>query len=334
MTNTQATDWRQIFDGVNETASQVYLLIDERLRARGLLEALGDAWVALPDLQAQLGIAPGVTHRFEFAIQALRNLGVVELRDGRARARTANPPAIELDEDLITWTFGPLLDTYLQLYRSDAVFDPGFALAFDAGMDEIWDGLLNAPINLLPRDAAVKWITRPGARVLDLGFGTPYTLRQLAGEVGDEGRVCGLDISDHFVGRARGELADLETIEQIVSADLNDGLDSFESDSFDGVMFMGGLHFIHDLDALFAELARVMKEGTRLAVGMFFVDRPCYSGPALQLHRSFFDPPGTLRSEAEVVDALVRADFDLNGSIHLGSYCSLYVDRCPQVREP
>jgi ubiquinone/menaquinone biosynthesis C-methylase UbiE len=200
-------------------------------------------------------------------------------------------------------------------------------------MDEIWDGLLNAPINLLPRDLAVEWISSPGARVLDLGFGTPQTLRQLADEVGEEGGVCGLDLSPHFVQRAKSELAGVGPVEQIVCADINDGLGRFDDHSFDGVMFMGALHFVHDLDALFGELARVMKPRTRLAVGMFFIDKPCYGGPALQLHRSFFDPPGVLRTEREVVDALWESGFDLNKAVHLGSYCSLYLEQCAQVQD-
>jgi SAM-dependent methyltransferase len=334
--DTQVSDrigWKRIFDGVNETATQLYLILHERMRERGLFETLGDSWTDISELQASLGFDPGVAHRFRLALEALRNIGALEVRGEQVRVRSAKAPVTQLDEDLIGWTFGPLLDSYLQMYRSDLVFDPSFALAFDEGMDEVWDGLLNAPINLLPRDMAVAWIARPGTRVLDLGFGTPHTLRQLADEVGDEGRICGLDISAHFVRRAHEELADVEPIEQIVRADVNDGLGQFEDHSFDGVMFMGALHFVHDLDALFAELARVMKPRTRLAVGMFFVEKPCYSAPALQLHRSFFDPPGTLRSEGEVVDALWRAGFDVNGSIHLGSYCSLYLEQCSEVQD-
>ena len=193
----------------------------------------------ISELRTRLGFAPAVAGRFQAAIEALRNLGALHRR-GPGGVTTSRAPAIDLDEDLIRWTFGPLLDnSYLQMYRSDVVFDPDFALAFDAGMDEILgDGLLNAPINLLPRDLAVEWISSPGARVLDLGFGTPHTLRQLAGDVGEDGRVCGLDVSAHFVDRAKEELADVWAIEQVVCADINDGLGLFEDASFDGVMFM------------------------------------------------------------------------------------------------
>jgi SAM-dependent methyltransferase len=330
---TETSDWKRVFDGVYETATQLYLILHERMRERGLFDALGEEWMGVSKLRAELGFAPEVAHRFGLALEALRNLGSLELRGDQVRVRTPAAPEVEPDSELIGWAFGPLLDAYLQLYRSDAIFEPSFALAFDEGMDEIWDGLLNAPINLLPRDLAVDWIATPGARVLDLGFGTPSTLRQLAGEVGDDGAVCGLDVSSHFVARARSELADIGSIEQIVCADINDGLGRFDDDSFDGVMFMGALHFVHDPDALFRELARVLRPRTRLAVGMFFIDKPCYSGPALQLHRSFFDPPGTLRSEGEIVDGLWRAGFELDHSIHLGSYCSLYLEQCALVQD-
>lgn len=329
---TETSDWQRVFDGLNETATQLYLVLHERLRDRGLFEVLGESWMDFSELRERVGLDAGVAHRFRLAMDALRNLGSLELQGDRARVRTSKTPEVELDEDLIGWAFGPLLESYLQMYRADIVFDPSFALAFNEGMDEIWDGLLNAPINLLPRDLAVEWISSPGARVLDLGFGTPQTLRQLAEEVGGDGQVCGLDVSAHFVRRAKQELADLGAIDRIVCADINDGLGRFEDESFDGVMFMGALHFVHDPDALFRELARVMKRRTRLAVGMFFIDKPCYAGPALQLHRSFFDPPGALRSEREVVDGLLRSGFDLNMSILLGSYCSLYLELCPQVQ--
>lgn len=330
---TETSDWKRLFDGVNETATQLYLILDQRMRDRRLYKILGDSWMDLTELRARLGFDPGVAHRFLLAMEALRNLGLLELRGDRARVRTSRRPEIDLDEELIVWTFGPLLGAYLELYRTDTVFDPSFALAFDEGMDEIWDGLLNAPINLLPRNLAVEWVSRPGARVLDLGFGTPHTLRQLAEEVGEDGRVCGVDVSAHFVQRAKTELADVEAIEQIVCADVNDGLGLFEDESFDGAMFMGALHFVHDPDALFRELARIMRRRTRLAVGTFFIDKPCYAGPGLQLHRSFFDPPGVLRSEKEVVDALWRSGFELNMSMHLGSYCTLYLEQRSQVQD-
>jgi SAM-dependent methyltransferase len=330
---TETSDWKRIFDGVNETATQVYLILHERMRARGLFETLGDSWMDLSELRGRLGIDPAVDHRFRSAMEALRNLGSIELHGDQARVRTPEAPALELDEELIGWAFGPLLDSYLQMYRTDIVFDPNFALAFDEGMDEIWDGLLNAPINLMPRDLAVEWISGPGAQVLDLGFGTPQTLSQLAERVGENGRVCGLDVSAHFVRRAENELAGVEEVDQVVCADINDGLGMFDDASFDGVMFMGALHFVREPAALFEELARVMKRRTRLVIGMFFVDKPCYAAPALELHRSFFDPPGVLRSEREVVDALSRSGFDINASIHVGSYCTLYLEQRSQVQD-
>lgn len=330
---TRTEDWKRLFAGVNETATRLYLIIEERMRARGLYDVLGDSWMPLDELRDRLGLDAAIDHRFQLAMEALRNIGTLELDGDRARVRSSRRPEADVDDELVAWTFGPLLDAYLEMYRSDTVFDPAFALAFDEGMDAIWDGLLNAPINLLPRDLAVEWIAAPGARVLDLGFGTPHTLRQLANDVGDEGAVYGIDISQHFVDRARDELDGVRAIEAIVQGDINDGLDALEDDSFDGVMFMGALHFIHDPQALFDDLARIMKRHTRLVIGTFFIDKPCYAAPGLQLHRSFFDPPGVVRSEAEVADALWRSGFELHMSMYLGSYCTLYLEQRPLVEE-
>lgn len=327
---TETSALKRVFDGANETAAQIYRILWERLTARGLLDALAGGPVDRTELQRRLEVDPRVTHRFELAIQALHHLGTLEVQGTEVRVRSTRPPDVALDHELIGWTFGPLLDSYLEMYRTDAIFDPSFALAFDEGMDEIWDGLLNAPINLVPRDTAVEWVSTPGGRVLDLGFGTPYTLRQLAER---NAQVCGLDISTHFVNRARTELADVTAIDQLVCADVNDGLGMFDDDSFDGVMFMGALHFVADPAALAREIGRVVRRRGRLVVGMFFTPRRCYAAPAFQLHRSFFDPPGTLHAEADVVAALRDVGFDLGMSMNIGSYCTLYLDHRPEVSD-
>jgi SAM-dependent methyltransferase len=331
---TDTREWKRVFEGVDETATRLYRLLDEQLSDRGLHEVLGDGEMDVGTLRERLGFDAGVAHRFGLALEALRNIGAVELTAGGVRAGGPRRAGPELDDELIAWTFGPLLEPYLDMYRSGAVFDPAFALKFDEGMDAVWDGLLNAPINRLPRDLAIDWVSSPGGRVLDLGFGTPDSLRQLAERVGDDGTVCGIDISPHFVERAREEFADVDAIGALACADANHGLPMFEPGSLDGVMFMGALHFVEDVDALFAELRRVMRDRTRLAVGMWFSDRPCFAGPALHLHRSFFDPPGVMRPEGEVVAALARAGFELRATVHVGSYCNLYLEQGTQVRAP
>jgi SAM-dependent methyltransferase len=329
-----AASWKRMFEGVDEGAAGLYLVLEQRLRARGLGEALAGGWTGIDELRERLGYDARVAHRFRLALAGLRNSGALELDGERVRARRAATPAAAPDERLIEWTYGPIAPAYRQLYETETIFDPDFALAFDPTLDELWDSLLNAPMNALPRDAAIAWAASPGARVLDLAFGTPHSLRALAGVVGEEGRVDGLDVAEHFVRRAREELDGVAGIGRLLCADANDGLGAFGDAELDGVVFMGALHFVDDEAALVAELARVTRAGARVAVGMFFTDRRCYAGPSLHLHRSLFDPPGLLRSERDVVDALRRAGFEVRASAHVGAYCTLLADRAPEVRDP
>lgn len=325
----ETRDWKEVFDGLNDTATQLYLVIDERLRERGLYEVLATSSLELEELRERLDIDAGVALRFRLCVESLRNLGTLGFDGRRVSARTTEEPEVEADRELVIWAFGPLIDAYLEIYRNGSILDPGFVLGFDEDMDAIWDGLFNAPINLVPRDAAVDWIARPDAHVLDLGFGTPDTMRQLSAAVGDGGGVYGVDSSEHFVRRAEAELDGVGPVKQITHADLNRGLGMFEDDSFDGAMFMGALQFIRDPSALFAELRRVLKPGTPLAIGTFFVDTPVYSSPGLQLHGTFFDPPVIVRSEEEVVEALRSAGFELNMTFHISCFTSLYLRRVP-----
>lgn len=104
---------------------------------------------------------------------------------------------------------------------------------------------------------------RPGEAVLDAGCGPGLLTAELAGLVGERGRVLAVDKSRVMLdlarqrcrGMSRVELRD-GSIERIEEADA----------SFDAVVCTQVLLYIADVPAVLAELHRLLKPGGRIAV--------------------------------------------------------------------
>lgn len=100
---------------------------------------------------------------------------------------------------------------------------------------------------------------RPGERVLDVGCGTGGTTAELAGAVGAEGHVLGVDISEPLVGAARAQGLANATFE------VGDATTyPFEAGSFDLVFSRFGVMFFADPVAAFQNIRRAMKPAGRL----------------------------------------------------------------------
>jgi trans-aconitate 2-methyltransferase len=93
--------------------------------------------------------------------------------------------------------------------------------------------------------------------VLDAGCGSGRVTAELAGRV-SEGRVYGVDVSPSMAEHAAAALGDRATIlcQDLVVLELPESVDAIFSNAT--------FHWIHDHDALFAALHRVMKPGARL----------------------------------------------------------------------
>ncbi|MEM9635551.1 MAG: methyltransferase domain-containing protein [Pseudomonadota bacterium] len=104
----------------------------------------------------------------------------------------------------------------------------------------------------------------PGKSVLDVGCGFGLETLRLAGIVGAEGRIVGLDKSDDFIGEARrrAEAAGCRIDYRTGAAQEL----PFEDGSFDCVRAERLLIYLKDFSLAVAEMRRVLKPGGSLAL--------------------------------------------------------------------
>jgi demethylmenaquinone methyltransferase/2-methoxy-6-polyprenyl-1,4-benzoquinol methylase len=117
-----------------------------------------------------------------------------------------------------------------------------------AGLYRLWNRRVLSAAGLRPGDAAV-----------DLACGTGSLTRKLSEAVGPEGSVLGVDFSPEMLRAAK------ERPVPNVEYRLGDATDlgGVPPASFDAATIAYGARNIPDLDALFAEMARVLKPGGR-----------------------------------------------------------------------
>lgn len=119
-------------------------------------------------------------------------------------------------------------------------------------------------------EVAIRQVLKPerGESILEPGFGTGQVLVALAGMVGEEGRVYGIDISDGMVEATRKRLARMGLAGR---AELERGDAAkmpCEDDTCDAVFMSFTLELFpeHDIPVVLGECARVLKENGRLCV--------------------------------------------------------------------
>ena len=105
----------------------------------------------------------------------------------------------------------------------------------------------------------------PGDRVLDLGAGSGTDAFCAARQVGTTGRVSGVDFTDEQVAKATG-LRDRDRFTQVefLEASIDDL--PFEDAAFDVVISNGVVNLSPVKHRVFAEAARVLRPGGRLAI--------------------------------------------------------------------
>ena len=199
------------------------------------------------------------------------------------RASTAPSAAAEMAEaetlpqlDASSLVDGERLEAAVKdMYRHVARGDDA-ALHFEVGRGVA--GHLGYPAELLdaiPAEALASFAgvghhldlaaIRPGEAVLDLGSGSGTDVFCAAVLVGPSGRVAGVDITDEQLAKAarlrdRAGLAQVELVEAHIEAL------PFADASFDVVISNGVINLSLAKHRVFAEAARVLRPGGRLAI--------------------------------------------------------------------
>ncbi len=126
---------------------------------------------------------------------------------------------------------------------------------------ELLNTLMTAGLHRIWNNKAVQATgLREGGRVLDLACGTGSLTRDLAKKAGPTGYVLGMDFSREMLLAA--EARPVPTVEYRLG-DATD-LTGVPDNSFDAATIAYGARNIPDLDALFSEMARVVRPGGRV----------------------------------------------------------------------
>jgi arsenite methyltransferase len=106
---------------------------------------------------------------------------------------------------------------------------------------------------------------QPGEAVLDLGSGSGTDVFCAAVAVGESGHVVGVDITDEQLQKA-ARLRDREGFSQVRFVEAHIEELPFEDASFDAVLSNGVINLSPVKGRVFAEAARVLRPGGRLAI--------------------------------------------------------------------
>jgi ubiquinone/menaquinone biosynthesis C-methylase UbiE len=104
---------------------------------------------------------------------------------------------------------------------------------------------------------------KPGERVLDLGCGAGWASRLLAEQVGKDGQVVGLDVSDEMIRRARAGSKDHDNIMFVVGSAQQI---PWQENFFNKVLSVESFYYYGDQGGALDELRRVLAPGGELYI--------------------------------------------------------------------
>jgi ubiquinone/menaquinone biosynthesis C-methylase UbiE len=109
---------------------------------------------------------------------------------------------------------------------------------------------------------------QPGDVGADIGFGGGIGLELLMAAVGPSGTVHGVDVSDTMVAAARRRFAEQCSSGRLVVHQGSILALPLADSSVDGAVTVNTLYFVDDLPAAFADIARILRPGGRVVVGI------------------------------------------------------------------
>lgn len=112
----------------------------------------------------------------------------------------------------------------------------------------------------------------PGSAVLDIGCGAGFDLIVASRIVGDEGRVCGIDMTAEMLQRAEKNFAELN-VTRIETMQVDSETIPYADHSFDVVISNGVINLSPCKLKLFRESLRVIKPGGRMQFADIVLER-------------------------------------------------------------
>lgn len=113
------------------------------------------------------------------------------------------------------------------------------------------------------------WVKRlcvdKGARVLDVSTGTGRNLRFINRQVGPQGTVVAMDISNGMLAYAKMKM-DKKRLKNVELQRANASLLPYKENSFDAVIHVGGVNTFGDRAKALSEMVRVAKPKTRIVI--------------------------------------------------------------------
>ena len=165
--------------------------------------------------------------------------------------------------------------------------------------------VVGAMLNRRNRVAVVKAVAAleltGGETALDIGFGGGLGLRLLLAEAA---RVHGVDISATMLDRARAAFREEIAAGRLVVEEGSMTALPLADESADAIVSTNTVYFVEELDAAFAEIARVLRPGGRFVLG---VGDPDLMGRSRMLTDNGF----RIRPLAELESALGAAGLGL-----------------------
>ena len=107
-----------------------------------------------------------------------------------------------------------------------------------------------------------------GNTVADIGFGGGLGLDLLLQRVGQQGTVHGVEIAEDMLTRARARFTTQIAAGQLMLVSGSLTALPLEDKSLDAAITVNTVYFVSDLDAVCAELARVLRPGARAVLGV------------------------------------------------------------------